>query len=139
MTDKFDIIKALHTLTYDLETESGYFNMSRMYTALLDRCANEAVKAFRRLEVISDFLNIKKSKGSYIRDEWARIDSNQRLSKRFRKKCKEYYAHFFDEMLNSKIDYEMEYSMYFNSHEMGGHLADDFVRKICDTIIYGKN
>lgn len=139
MMEKFDIVKALHTLTYDLETESGYFNMSRMYTALLDRCANEAVKHFRHFEMNSDFLNTKKSKGSYVRDEWARIDSDQRLHKRFRKMCKEYYAHFLDKMLNSKLDYEMEYSMYFNSYEMGGHLADNFVHEICDTIIYGKN
>lgn len=137
--ERFDLIKALHTLTYDLETESGYFNMSKMYTALLDRCANEAVNSFRCLEMNSDFLSTKKSKDSYVRDKWAQIDGNQRLSKRFRKMCKEYYAHFLDKMLNSKIDYEMEYDIYFNPRSMGDHLANDFVHEICETIIYGKN
>ena len=96
MKQEFDIVKALHTLTYDLESESGQYNMGRKFASLLDRCAEEAVKSFRRLAINNEHLRTKKTKRSYIRDEWARIDSDQRLFMRFRKMCKEYYAYYFD-------------------------------------------
>ena len=114
MKQEFDIVKALHTLTYDLESESGQYNMGRMYTTLLDRCAEEAVKSFRRLAINNGHLRTKRAKRSYVRDEWARIDSDQRLFKRFRKMCKEYYAYFFDALLNSTIDWDVDYDIYFS-------------------------
>lgn len=130
MKQEFDIVKALHTLTYDLESESGQYNMGKMYTALLDRCAKEAVKSFRRLAINNGHLRTKRAKRSYVRDEWARIDSDQRLLKRFRKMCKEYYAYFFDVLLHSTIDWDMDYDIYFSSYDVGGCLAGDFIGEL---------
>lgn len=130
MKQEFDMVKALHTLTYDLESESGQYNMGRMYTTLLDRCAEEAVKSFRRLAINNDHLRAKRAKRSYIRDEWARIDSDQRLFKRFRKMCKEYYAYFFDALLNSTVDLDMDYDIYFSSYDVGGCLAGIFIDEL---------
>lgn len=130
MKQEFDIVKALHTLTYDLESESGQYNMGKMYTALLDRCAKEAVKSFHRLATNNKYLRTKKTKRSYIRDEWARIDSDQRLFKRFRKICKEYYAYFFEMLLNSTVDLNVDYDIYFNSYDVGGYLAGDFIDEL---------
>jgi len=130
MKQEFDIVKALHTLTYDLETTSGQYNMSKMYTVLLDRCAKEAVKSFHRLAINNEHLRTKKTKGSYIRDEWAMIDSDQRLFMRFRKMCKEYYAYFFDALLNSTIDWSMDYDIYFSSYDVAGRLAGDFIGEL---------
>ena len=130
MKQEFDMVKALHTLTYDLESQSGQYNMGKMYSDLLDRCAKEAVKSFHRLATNNDNLRAKKTKGSYIRDEWARIDSDQRLFKRFRKMCKEYYAHFFDVLLHSTIDWDMDYDIYFSSYDVGGCLAGDFIDEL---------
>ena len=130
MKQEFDTVKALHTLTYDLESQSGQYNMSKMYTALLDRCAKEAVKSFHRLAINNEHLRTKKTKRSYIRDEWARIDSDQRLFKRFRKMCKEYYAYFFDALLNSTVDLDMDYDIYFSSYDVGGCLAGIFIDEL---------
>ena len=130
MKQEFDMVKALHTLTYDLESESGQYNMGKMYTALLDRCAKEAVKSFHRLAINNEHLRTKKTKRSYIRDEWARIDSDQRLFMRFRKMCKEYYAYFFDALLNSTVDLDMDYDIYFSSYDVGGRLACDFIDEL---------
>ena len=130
MKQEFDIVKALHTLTYDLETTSGQYNMGKMYTALLDRCAKEAVKSFHRLATNNDHLRAKRAKGSCIRDEWARIDRDQRLFKRFRKMCKEYYAYFFDALLNSTIDWDVDYDVFFSSYDVGGRLAGDFIDEL---------
>ena len=130
MKQEFDIVKALHTLTYDLESESGQYNMGKMYTALLDRCAEEAVKSFHRFATNNDHLRAKRVKRSYVRDEWARIDSDQRLFKRFRKMCKEYYAHFFDVLLHSIIDWDMDCDTYFSSYDVGGCLAGDFIDEL---------
>lgn len=130
MKQEFDIVKALHTLTYDLESESGQYNMGRKFASLLDRCAEEAVKSFRRLAINNDHLRAKRAKRSYVRDEWARIDSDQRLFKRFRKMCKEYYAYFFDALLNSTIDWSMDYDIFFSSYDVGGCLAGDFIDEL---------
>ncbi len=130
MKQEFDMVKALHTLTYDLESQSGQYNMGKMYTALLDRCAKEAVKSFHRLAINNEHLRTKKTKKSYIRDEWAMIDSDQRLFMRFRKMCKEYYAYFFDALLNSTIDWSMDCDIYFSSYDVGGRLAGDFIGEL---------
>lgn len=130
MKQEFDMVKALHTLTYDLESESGQYNMGKMYTALLDRCAKEAVKSFHRLATNNKYLRTKKTKRSYICDEWARIDSDQRLFMRFRKMCKEYYAYFFDALLHSTIDWDMDYGIYFSSYDVGRCLAGDFIDEL---------
>ena len=130
MKQEFDTVKTLHSLIYDLETTSGQYNMGKMYTALLDRCAEEAVKSFHRLATNNDHLRAKRVKRSYVRDEWARIDSDQRLFKRVRKMCKEYYAHFFETLLNSTIDWNMDYDIFFSSYDVGGRLAGDFIGEL---------
>ena len=130
MKQEFDTVKALHSLIYDLESQSGQYNMGRMYTTLLDRCAEEAVKSFRRLAINNGHLRAKRAKRSYVRDEWARIDSDRRLFKRFRKMCKEYYAYFFDALLHSTIDWNMDYDIYFSSYDVGGCLAGDFIGEL---------
>ena len=130
MKQEFDIVKALHTLTYDLESQSGQYNMGKIYSALLNRCAEEAVKSFRRLAINNGHLRTKRAKRSYVRDEWARIDSDQRLFKRFRKICKEYYAYFFEMLLNSTVDLNVDYDIYFNSYDVGGYLAGDFIDEL---------
>ena len=130
MKQEFDMVKALHTLTYDLESESGQYNMGRKFASLLDRCAEEAVKSFRRLAINNNHLRAKRVKRSYVRDEWARIDSDQRLFKRFRKMCKEYYAYFFDVLLNSTVDLDMDYDIYFSSYDVGGCLAGIFIDEL---------
>lgn len=130
MRQEFDMVKALHNLIYDLETTGGQYNMGRMYTALLDRCANHAVDSFHRLETNNDYLRAKKLKGSLTRKMWQRVDSDQRLFKRFRKMCKEYYAYFFDALLHSTIDWDMDYDIYFNSYDVGGRLAGDFIDEL---------
>lgn len=130
MKQEFDIVKALHSLIYDLESQSGQYNMGKMYTALLDRCAKEAVKSFHRLAINNEHLRTKKTKRSYIRDEWARIDSDQRLFMRFRKMCKEYYAYFFDALLNSTIDWDMDCDIYFSSYDVAGRLAGNFIGEL---------
>lgn len=130
MKQEFDIIKTLHTLTYDLESESGQYNMGKKFASLLDTCAEEAVTSFRRLAINNDHLRAKRVKRSCVRDEWARIDSDQRLFKRFRKMCKEYYADFFDALLNSTIDWDMDYGIYFSSYDVGGYLAGDFIDEL---------
>ena len=104
--------------------------MGKMYTVLLDRCAKEAVKSFHRLAINNEHLRTKKTKRSYIRDEWAMIDSDQRLFMRFRKMCKEYYAYFFDALLHSTIDWDMDYDIYFSSYDVGGRLAGDFIDEL---------
>ena len=130
MKQEFDTVKALHSLIYDLESQSGQYNMSKMYTVLLDRCAKEAVKSFHRLAINNEHLRTKKTKRSYIRDEWAMIDSDQRLFMRFRKMCKEYYAYFFDALLHSTIDWDMDYDIYFSSYDVAGRLACDFIGEL---------
>lgn len=130
MKQEFDIVKALHTLTYDLESESGQYNMGRMFSECLDRNANAAVRRFREMEIGSEYLRTKKMKGSYVRDQWARVDSDQRLFKRFRKTIKERYAHFFDMMLHSKQDMDMTYYVYFSPRAMGEEVVGDFEEEL---------
>ena len=69
-------------------------------------------------------------KGSYVRDQWARVDSDQRLFKRFRKTIKERYAHFFDMMLHSEQDMGMAYFVYFSPRAMGEEVAGDFEEEL---------
>lgn len=126
MKQEFDMVKALHTLTYDLESQSGQYNMGKMFSECLDRNANAAVQRFREMEMSSEYLRTKKTKGSYVRDQWATVDSNQRLLRRFRKTIKERYAHFFDMMLHSKQDMGMTYYVYFSPRAMGEEVAGDF-------------
>ena len=130
MKQEFDIAKALHTLTYDLESESGQYNMGRMFSKCLDRNANAAVRRFHEIEIGSEYLRTKKKKGSYVRDQWAMVDSDQRLFKRFRKTIKERYAHFFDMMLHSEQDMGMTYYVYFSPRAMGEEVAGDFEEEL---------
>ena len=82
------------------------------------------------MAINNEHLRTKKTKRSYVRDEWARIDSDQRLFKRFRKMCKEYYAYFFDALLHSTIDWDMDYDIYFSLYDVAGRLAGDFIGEL---------
>lgn len=49
MRQEFDTVKALHTLTYDLESQSGQYNMGKMFSKCLDKAANTGVEYFAHL------------------------------------------------------------------------------------------
>ena len=40
MKQEFDMVKALHSLIYDLETTSGQYNIGKMFSKCLDKAAN---------------------------------------------------------------------------------------------------
>lgn len=128
MKQEFDMIKALYTLTYDLESQSGQCNMGRMFKKTLDKAANEGVAYFRQMERTEYYcLRSKSSKGSYIRDTWATIDSNQRLFNRLRKLCKEYYANLFDHILGDGIfENETNFGFSLSAENVGDMIADEF-------------
>ena len=130
MKQEFDTVKALHSLIYDLETTSGQYNIAKMFSECLDRNANAAVRRFREMEISSEYLRTKKTRGSYVRDQWATIDSDQRLFRRFRKTIKERYAHFFDMMLHGEQDMDMTYYVYFSPRAMGEEVAGDFEEEL---------
>ena len=44
MKQEFDMVKALHTLTYDLESQSGQYNIGKMFSECLDKAANAGVE-----------------------------------------------------------------------------------------------
>ena len=43
MKQEFDMVKALHSLIYDLETASGQYNIGKMFSECLDKAANTGV------------------------------------------------------------------------------------------------
>lgn len=123
----FDMVKALHTLTYDLESESGQYNMGVMFRECLDKAANAGVKYFRMMEHTEYYLRSKSTKKSYIRDTWAMIDSNDRLFKRLRKLCKEYYANLFDHILGDGIfENETDFGLPLSPENIGDVVADAY-------------
>ena len=103
MKQEFDIVKALHTLTYDLESESGQYNMGRIFSKCLDKAANAGVDYFAQMTCVYEELRFRKLTNRTVRDEWKYADGNQRLFKRLRKLCKEYYANLFDHILGDGI------------------------------------
>lgn len=127
MKQEFDIVKALHTLTYDLESESGQYNMGRMFKECLDKAANAGVDYFAEMTCVYKELRLRKLTNRTVRDEWKYADGNQRLFKRLRKLCKEYYANLFDHILGDGIfENETEFGFPLSPENVGTDVADAF-------------
>ena len=127
MKQEFDIVKALHTLTYDLESESGQYNMGRKFSKCLDKAANAGVSYFAEMTCVYKELRLKKLTNRTVYDEWKYADSNQRLFKRLRKLCKEYYANLFDHILGDGIfENETEFGFPLSPENVGTDVADAF-------------
>lgn len=127
MKQEFDMVKALHTLTYDLESQSGQYNMGRMFSTCLDKAANTGVEYFAQMTCVYKELRIRKTSARNVVDEWKYADGNQRLFKRLRKLCKEYYANLFDHILGDGIfESETEFGFPLSPENIGTDAADAF-------------
>lgn len=127
MKQEFDIVKALHTLTYDLESESGQYNMGKMFSKCLDKAANAGVDYFAEMTCVYKELRLRKLTNHTVRDEWKYADGNQRLFKRLRKLCKEYYANLFDHILGDGIfENETEFGFPLSPENIGDMVTDEF-------------
>ena len=127
MKQEFDIVKALHTLTYDLESESGQYNMGRIFSKCLDKAANAGVDYFAQMTCVYKELRLKKLTNRSAYDEWKYADGNQRLFKRLRKLCKEYYANLFDHILGDGIfENETDFGFPLSPDNIGVMVTDEF-------------
>ena len=127
MKQEFDIVKALHTLTYDLESQSGQYNMGKMFSKCLDKAANAGVDYFAKMTCVYKELRLRKLTNRTVRDEWKYADGNQRLFKRLRKLCKEYYANLFDHILSDGIfENETDFGFPLSSENIGVMVTDEF-------------
>ena len=127
MKQEFDIVKTLHTLTYDLESQSGQYNIGKMFSKCLDKAANEGVSYFAQVTWVYKELRLRKLTNRTVRDEWKYADGNQRLFKRLRKLCKEYYANLFDHILGDGIfENETEFGFPLSPENVGTDVADAF-------------
>ena len=127
MKQEFDIVKTLHTLTYDLESQSGQYNIGKMFGKCLDKAANEGVSYFAQMTCVYKELRLRKLTNRTVRDEWKYADGNQRLFKRLRKLCKEYYANLFDHILGDGIfENETEFGFPLSPENVGTDVADAF-------------
>lgn len=125
------MVKALHTLTYDLESQSGQFNMGRMFSTCLDKAANTGVEYFAQMTCIYKELRIRKASANNVADEWKYADGNQRLFKRLRKLCKEYYANLFDHVLGDGIfESKTEFGFPLSPENIGTDVADAFTESL---------
>lgn len=127
MKQEFDIVKALHTLTYDLESESGQYNMGRMFSKCLDKAANAGVDYFAQMTCVYKELRLRKLTNRTVRDEWKYADGNQRLFKRLRKLCKEYYANLFNHIFSDGIfENETDFGFPLSPENIGDMVTDEF-------------
>ena len=127
MKQEFDIVKALHTLTYDLESQSGQYNMGKMFSECLDKAANTGVDYFAQMTCVYKELRLRKLTNRTVRDEWKYADGNQRLFKRLRKLCKEYYANLFDHILGDGIfENETDFGFPLSPDNIGVMVTDEF-------------
>ena len=127
MKQEFDMVKALHTLTYDLESQSGQYNMGKMFGKCLDKAANAGVDYFAQMTCVYKELRLKKLTNRSAYDEWKYADGNQRLFKRLRKLCKEYYANLFDHVLGDGIfESETEFGFPLSPENIGVMVTDEF-------------
>ena len=127
MKQEFYMVKALHTLTYDLETTSGQYNIGKMFSECLDKAANAGVDYFAQMTCVYKELRLKKLTNRSAYDEWKYADGNQRLFKRLRKLCKEYYANLFDHVLGDGIfESETEFGFPLSPENIGTDVADAF-------------
>ena len=127
MKQEFDMVKALHSLIYDLESQSGQYNIGKMFGKCLDKAANEGVSYFAQMTCVYKELRLRKLTNRTVRDEWKYADGNQRLFKRLRKLCKEYYANLFDHILGDGIfENETEFGFPLSPENVGTDVADAF-------------
>ena len=127
MKQEFDIVKALHTLTYDLESQSGQYNIGKMFSKCLDKAANAGVDYFAQMTCVYKELRLRKLTNRIAYDEWKYTDGNQRLFKRLRKLCKEYYANLFDHILGDGIfENETDFGFPLSPENVGTDVADAF-------------
>ena len=127
MKQEFDIVKALHTLTYDLESTSGQYNIGKMFSECLDKAANAGVDYFAQMTCVYKELRLRKLTNRTVRDEWKYADGNQRLFKRLRKLCKEYYANLFDHILSDGIfENETDFGFPLSPENIGAMVTDEF-------------
>lgn len=131
MRRDFDMVKALHTLTYDLESQSGQYNMGKMFCKCLDKAANVGVEYFAQMTCIYKELRLRKLTNRTAYDEWKYADGNQRLFKRLRKLCKEYYANLFDHILGDGVfESKTEFGFPLSPENIGTDVADAFTESL---------
>ena len=127
MKQEFDIVKALHSLIYDLESQSGQYNIGKMFSKCLDKAANEGVSYFAQMTCVYKELRLRKLTNRTVRDEWKYADGNQRLFKRLRKLCKEYYANLFKHILSDGIfENETDFGFPLSPENIGVMVTDEF-------------
>ena len=127
MKQEFDIVKTLHTLTYDLESQSGQYNIGKMFSKCLDKAANAGVDYFAQMTCVYEELRLRKLTNRTVRDEWKYADGNQRLFKRLRKLCKEYYTNLLDHILGDGIfENETDFGFPLSPENVGTDVADAF-------------
>lgn len=127
MKREFDMVKALHTLTYDLESTSGQYNIGKMFSECLDKAANAGVDYFAEMTCVYKELRLRKLTNRTPYDEWRYVDGNQRLFKRLRRLCKEYYANLFKHILSDGIfENETDFGFPLSPENVGTDVADAF-------------
>ena len=127
MKQEFDMVKALRTLTYDLESQSGQYNIGKMFSKCLNKAANAGVDYFAQMTCVYKELRLRKLTNRTVRDEWKYADGNQRLFKRLRKLCKEYYANLFDHILSDGIfENETDFGFPLSPENIGAVVTDEF-------------
>ena len=136
MKREFDTVKALHTLTYDLESQSGQYNIGKMFSKCLDKAANAGVDYFAQMTCVYKELRLRKLTNRTVHDEWKYADGNQRLFKRLRKLCKEYYANLFDHILGDGIfESETEFGFPLSPENIGVMVTDEFKETLLKNIL----
>ena len=127
MKQEFDMVKALHSLIYDLETTSGQYNIGKMFSECLDKAANAGADYFAQMTCVYKELRLRKLTNRTVRDEWKYADGNQRLFKRLRKLCKEYYVNLFDHILGDGIfENETDFGFPLSPDNIGVMVTDEF-------------
>ena len=127
MKQEFDMVKTLHTLTYDLESQSGQYNIGKMFSKCLDKAANAGVDYFAQMTCVYKELRLRKLTNRTVCDEWKYADGNQRLFKRLRKLCMEYYANLFDHILSDGIfENETDFGFPLSPDNIGVMVTDEF-------------
>ena len=136
MKQEFDMVKALHSLIYDLETTSGQYNIGKMFSKCLDKAANAGVDYFAQMTCVYKELRLRKLANRTVRDEWKYADGNQRLFKRLRKLCKEYYANLFDHILGDGIfENETDFGFPLSPDNIGVMVTDEFKETLLKNIL----
>ena len=123
----YDFVHQLDMLIYDLETNTGQYNIGKMFSKCLDKAANAGVDYFAQMTCVYEELRFRKLTNRTVRDEWKYADGNQRLFKRLRKLCKEYYVNLFDHILGDGIfENETDFGFPLSPDNIGVMVTDEF-------------